>query len=145
MMNHRSGEKDSYETWGWVGCVYRIEWQHHPAIIPFSERKGLANRKCLHVCLSVCPTDQKAAFRNKRGTAQLLSKTYWLAEPQWKFVQKLDLSIVYDWVNTIIRHCLSKEQLVISQKWDTCLVLTTHSAIYQRWASPSPDFELLWF
>ena len=39
----------------------------------FSERKGLANRKCL----SVRPTNQKAAFQNKRGTVGFRFKTDW--------------------------------------------------------------------
>jgi hypothetical protein len=42
--------------------------------VPFSERKGLPNRKCLCVCLSVCPINQKAAFLNKRGTAHFYAK-----------------------------------------------------------------------
>ena len=42
-------------------------------IIPFSERKGFANRKCLYVC----PTNQEAAFLNKRGNVDFRFKAEW--------------------------------------------------------------------
>ena len=41
--------------------------------VPFSERKGLANTKCLYVC----PTNQRAAFLKQRGTADFRSQTDW--------------------------------------------------------------------
>ena len=41
--------------------------------IPFSERKGLANRKCLYVR----PTNQKAAFLNQRPTPDFGCKGKW--------------------------------------------------------------------
>ena len=43
------------------------------SIIPFSERKGLANRKCLYVR----PTNQKAAFLNQRPTPDFGCKGKW--------------------------------------------------------------------
>ena len=42
-------------------------------LIPFSERKGLANRKCLYVR----PTNQKAAFLNQRPTPDFGCKGKW--------------------------------------------------------------------
>jgi hypothetical protein len=58
----------------WTSCMEQDYTLHLcMTVVPSSERKGLANRKCFYVC----PANQTAAFLNKRGKADFRFETEW--------------------------------------------------------------------
>ena len=63
----------------WSNCC-TISKEDKTSLCSLFWKKGSSKQKmfvCLFVSLSVCPTNQEAAFLNKRGNADLRSETDW--------------------------------------------------------------------